>query len=207
MKQCIPSTPFIPFSFPDGKNMTLLQIKNILGQNSAAKPTVIFISRHTIEFPLDCPVNQKIIYLPQNRIPDGCEFSIFKSFVFEELKVGNQPIGVCTTKLNDLCAYIIVRWMIEEASLTYNQSINLIKGYFPSGINKKKYLDSLSEIYGFERKLEPLSVNKNEDESQRLEYDDGNNKKLFKVDLMKNLSVLNDYARDMVIQNYDDVRL
>lgn len=149
--QRVPSTPFVPLFLPDETNMRMIDMIRSL-QCPPQRSLIIFLVHQPIQFQLFDPQQYPIVYqtllIPKSHLPDGPAFYEFKRMVFTHLKMyPNSFIGISTKRRNDLCCYFIARWLIEESMLSIKDALLTIQSLIPSGITKKKYLDSLTELY------------------------------------------------------------
>ena len=140
---------FVPIPYKgEGANRLMSTCQQL--KTGGQKPLVIFLARQTLEFPLgELPVIVKVIKLPKGRIPSGPEYAEIKRSVFDYLSSFVDPslIGLCSSKGDDICYYVAARWIIEERDVSPQQVLSDIRKQYPPGIIKKKYLQSLSEIY------------------------------------------------------------
>ena len=152
----IPLTKFVPLAFK-GENANRLILMSQKLKTGQQKPLVIFLTHQNLEFPNygEMPVIIKVIKLPKGRIPSGPEYAEIKRSVFDYLSSFSDPslIGLCSSRGNDICLYIAARWIIEERSIDPQKVIDDIRNSNPPGIIKRKYIQSISEIYGVQLSL------------------------------------------------------
>ncbi|EAY21347.1 hypothetical protein TVAG_167220 [Trichomonas vaginalis G3] len=93
----------------------------------------------------------KVIKIPKGIVPSGAHYSEFKTTVFDFLLSNPKNIsriGVCSAHGDDICLYMMCRWLIEEGGFTaqsFKQQIQAVHGL---SFRKPKYLISLQSLYG-----------------------------------------------------------
>lgn len=118
---------------------------------SSIQPLVIFLTHRELTFSGEMYIQPKVIKIPKGKIPSEADYAEFKTSVFEFLfsnPMNISNIGVCSAHGDDICLYMIGRWLIEEKSFRPSNFLQQIQLYHRMSINKEKYLVELELIYG-----------------------------------------------------------
>ena len=151
--QKIEKTRFIPFLLSPGLNnfdsVDFLTISQTLG-GKAGIPFFIIFTKNPIEFPsnLDGIIEKRIIFIPDVNESLECIFSQFKSLICSIFAISFEKriypqIGICCTYSPDILAYIIIRWLIEEKGIPFEEANQY---WINSGLPQLTSNDYISEL-------------------------------------------------------------
>ena len=177
--QKVEKTRFIPYILPPGVNafdsIDFLSISQTLG-GKAGIPFFVIFAKNEIELPpnIESIIEKRIISVPDVNDSLECTFNQFKSLICSiyalsfEKRIFPQ-IGICGACSSDILAYMIIRWLIEEKSVSFDEANQYWINTGLPQLNLDEYVAELRKISAVKAPVqnEPIPQQKSNEE----EYD------------------------------------